>query len=596
MHFRKIHIIPLVILSMIVVGVASLTILIQTPQDIRQRAAGTTRADIDFPITKKVMILEFDPIIESQGGQRISQILNANDPHILTDQYIADIKSTSGGFANYEILSWQEIDDVPVLKDGFDYTDEQYLACAQNAVNCHNPSGTDYNKIITTYDLCNKRNSGEIDEVWMWDVGGMGFYEAVMTGGPQAFHTNGPPVTNTTCQKALHIMGFNAIRAVGEMLESFGHRVEGTLSYVFGEDPRWAPYPHNTDWGKFAIWDKAVPGQAGCGWTHYPHNGVQDYDWSNQTLASTNCEDWLNYPNLTGFRETINCSRWNCDGYRFKYMWLSHLPKYKGVRKSKLINWWHYILDYEEAQRSLNVIDSGSSDVNSSCRFLPSNNEIYFGTDESCTQTSDFTAGFHFIGIKLEKAQIISGTYLSFTVDGPYSNSLELEIIAEAIDNAVPFSETHQPSDVNYTQNRATWIVDQNWTLGNTVNTPNLAPVINEIISRPGWQSGNSINIIVRNKSGSGHRRIFAYERDSERAAGLSFIFAHPFPTPSPSPTVLPSSSILPSTSPSPNYTILELKSLIKNYQVANDSEYKPIDGKINMLDTGWVMKWLKTN
>ena len=137
------------------------------------------------------------------------------------------------------------------------------------------------------------------------------------------------------------------------MLEDLGHRAEGTLSYVFGEDSRWNGNNNKTPWGRFALSEKTAPSNSNCGWMHYAPNSQADYDWQNQTTVSSSCEDWLNYPNLTGARQNFNCSRWNCNGYDFKKWWLNHLPKVSGQTDGKLNNWWRYILDYEEASRPL---------------------------------------------------------------------------------------------------------------------------------------------------------------------------------------------------------------------------------------------------
>lgn len=34
---------------------------------------------------------------------------------------------------------------------------------------------------------------------------------------------------------------------------------------------------------------------------------------------------------------------------------------------------------------------------------------------------------------------------------------------------------------------------------GFRVRTPNLAPIVNEIIGQPGWRAGNSINLFLKN-------------------------------------------------------------------------------------------------
>jgi len=53
--------------------------------------------------------------------------------------------------------------------------------------------------------------------------------------------------------------------------------------------------------------------------------------------------------------------------------------------------------------------------------------------------------------------------------------------------------------------------------------TPNLAPVIQEVINRPGWASGNALTIVL---TGTGHRVAVAYEGNSAQAARLVVEYA----------------------------------------------------------------------
>lgn len=48
-----------------------------------------------------------------------------------------------------------------------------------------------------------------------------------------------------------------------------------------------------------------------------------------------------------------------------------------------------------------------------------------------------------------------------------------------------------------------------------------------------------------------------------------------------------------PSPSPSPTFTISQLKTLISNYLSTSDSLYIPRDNKVNMLDAGYVIRWV---
>ncbi|MDP2363352.1 MAG: hypothetical protein Q8M94_06235 [Ignavibacteria bacterium] len=291
------------------------------------------------------MLIIFNPIIESQGNKKLTELKGWNDPDQLTQQYIQDIREASGNIVNYSVVERLEVDDINPLKDGFDYTDETYLQCLNDSSNCHIPWEADYLWILQTYNVCAKLNSNQIDELWMFGGPWFGYWEAVMAG-PGAFNTNGPPISGTTCQRKLNIMGFNYERGVSEMLEDFVHRSEGTLSYVFGEDSRWGGGNYTTPWGKYALSDVTAPGKAACGWAHYAPNSQQSYDWSNQRIVSSSCEDWLNYPNLTGAFQQFNCTRWNCNGREFLKWWLKHLPKAPGFSDNKLNNWWRYIVDF----------------------------------------------------------------------------------------------------------------------------------------------------------------------------------------------------------------------------------------------------------
>jgi hypothetical protein len=302
-------------------------------------------------VTKKVLILDFNPVIESRGGKTIRQLKGWQDPVSLESKYTEEIRQLSGGYVNYQIVERKDnIDDTYVKIDGFDYSDESYLDVIEGRENPHSPDKIDYRKLLREYDICGRVNSGEIDEVWLWGGPWMGFYEAIMVG-PKAYSTNAPPITDSSCQKSTHIMGFNYERGVEVMLEDFIHRAEGTMSFIYKDG-----FGGPTNWGKFSSYEKIKPGGAGCGWAHYPHNGIADYDYGNQAVVSTNCNDWLNYPKLTAKKESYSCQAWNCSHLGFMEWWLSHFPKALGYGEDEyLANWWKYLVDWENNKSNIPV-------------------------------------------------------------------------------------------------------------------------------------------------------------------------------------------------------------------------------------------------
>jgi hypothetical protein len=60
---------------------------------------------------------------------------------------------------------------------------------------------------------------------------------------------------------------------------------------------------------------------------------------------------------------------------------------------------------------------------------------------------------------------------------------------------------------------------------------PNLAAIVQEVVNRSGWSSGNAMTIII---TGTGHRTAYAYEGASSRAATLVVTYSTGCTTPTP--------------------------------------------------------------
>lgn len=305
---------------------------------------GVFQATAGGVVTRKVMVLNFNPVLEDQGNQTLTQYLGWNDPHVLTDQYNNSLLNNSRGYLEYQVVDWQEIDDYPVKADGFDYTDATYLDCWNNNETCHRPDTADYLAIINQYQVCEAVNNNQIDELWLFGGPYFGYDETAMAG-PDAIWTMGV-IYPTSCNRQLPIMGFNYERNADMMLHDFGHRVEEVMSWVYGW---WTPGEQSHDFNKFTGGELYSPGHASCGSVHLPPNAAEEYDWDNQNPVTSDCDDWLNFPNLTGARELINCTQWNCDELGHMQWWLAHLPAAAGVSGEYLNNWWKYLIDYPNA-------------------------------------------------------------------------------------------------------------------------------------------------------------------------------------------------------------------------------------------------------
>ncbi len=288
----------------------------------------------------RVLLITYHPIIRSEGGRRLADVLGWNDVEALCSGYIADLRECSGGFLDYQIVQRIEVDVWPVKADGFRYDEASFLRNWRSSSGWHQPDTADYRAILADFDLPARINSGQIDEVWLFAFPYAGFYESIMVG-PGAFWCNAPPLPRNDISRRFVIMGFNYERDVGPMLESFGHRVESILEHVWrrawGEDNLWK---------RFIRYDKQAPGRANCGWMHYAPNSQTDYDWGNRTPVPSNCDDWLNFPNFQGITRLVDCSEWgNGDMRAHHKWWFRHLPKAAGSTQGIANNWWWYGAD-----------------------------------------------------------------------------------------------------------------------------------------------------------------------------------------------------------------------------------------------------------
>ena len=186
-----------------------------------------------LPVVRpKVMSIIYNPILESKDGTRLQEVFNWFDPDSLAEVYMSDLKEVSGGQLDYQIVKRLEVDEYPLKKDGFRYTDESYLQ-AWETREFHQPDAVDYEAILEEYKIIPMIESGEIDEVWLFGHPYGGFWESTMAG-EGAFFCNSDPIPNTEhVSRRFIVMGFNFERGVGCMLEDFGHRTESIMTHVF---------------------------------------------------------------------------------------------------------------------------------------------------------------------------------------------------------------------------------------------------------------------------------------------------------------------------------------------------------------------------
>jgi len=180
------------------------------------------------------------------------------------------------------------------------------------------------------------------------------------------------------------------------------------------------------------------------------------------------------------------------------------------------------------------------------CRYSPSWNEIYFG---ECANGTRITSGFRFGNVPTRRDARILEAYLEFTVDGPYDAPVRVRIYGQASGDAQPFSDADRPENRPRTSSFVTWNIPaaDHWELGMIRRTPNLARVVQEIVSRPDWRPYQGMAFIFETVAAAPgqHRRVIGYERPiwypgSEHAARLVIRYTGAPLPPRPTPTSTP--------------------------------------------------------
>jgi len=141
--------------------------------------------------------------------------------------------------------------------------------------------------------------------------------------------------------------------------------------------------------------------------------------------------------------------------------------------------------------------------------------------------TGEQVVGIRFQNITIPQGATVASAYLEFTVDETDTESTNLTFHAENTDNSSTFTSTsynitNRPKTSSFVSgdNLPSW-----YTVGITHQTPDLSSIIQEVLNRPGWQSGNALTVIV---NGTGQRTAEAYEGSASQASLLHVEYSSP--------------------------------------------------------------------
>lgn len=136
------------------------------------------------------------------------------------------------------------------------------------------------------------------------------------------------------------------------------------------------------------------------------------------------------------------------------------------------------------------------------------------------------TVGVRFPDLTIPQGATVTSAWIQFTTDEKSTTPTNLVIDAAASDTTKPFKTTKfSISSLPRTTAKTNWS-PQAWNvIGESAaaqRTPDLSAIIGEVVTRPGWSSGNAITLVV---AGSGERVAESFNGDAAAAPLLHVEF-----------------------------------------------------------------------
>ena len=306
----------------------------------------------NHPLTLRILVLNYDPIVPDDSHRRLSEVFKWNQPERLATRYRAAMEYATGGAIRYEIAEWRNLNEIYAQKDGYRCPIEEYVKNRRAGSGWHDGKGQDYPRLLREQGVAEMVSRGLVDEVWIFSDHFFGLWEASMAG-PGAFNINGGVYPEVPSTRPFALYGFNYERGVAEMMHDAAHRTEATLNRVYGGWKLSAPV---SNWDRFSANFAQSNGDAGVGTCHYPANAEHDYDYGNPREVESWADAFLTYPRLDFVKRKVSRATWSPDGgdAQLDYMkwYFAHIPRAPGTNPDgRANNWFKYIWNFENYDR-----------------------------------------------------------------------------------------------------------------------------------------------------------------------------------------------------------------------------------------------------
>jgi len=153
-----------------------------------------------------------------------------------------------------------------------------------------------------------------------------------------------------------------------------------------------------------------------------------------------------------------------------------------------------------------------------------SNGNNYLSNQDLAMSSTYPYIGLRFTGIPFDSKTInnfaIEDAYIELTSSNNASGSGSMRISAENSVNAPALSNSKNSlSSKSLTTNSITWAFSNSFSTGTTYRSPDISPIIKELMSKSGWTAGNSMTFVIQRISGT--RSFYTNDSSPAKAAKL---------------------------------------------------------------------------
>ena len=153
---------------------------------------------------------------------------------------------------------------------------------------------------------------------------------------------------------------------------------------------------------------------------------------------------------------------------------------------------------------------SGDDSFWTSSSFNPTSGALYLGA----TAAGSYNSFVRFSNVTIPAGATITGAYIKFTASwGRSATVVNLNVYFNNVDNAVAPTSISEANGLALTSAVA-WNALSAWVDGTQYDTPSLITILQAVIDRAGWSSGNALQIVIKDNASdsSAYREASSYD------------------------------------------------------------------------------------